>query len=258
MKRMLSYEIFKLKKSKYWWICSLVIMFMTGLSVLGIYYGNSELSNVSDNNLATHMLTFTLFKPAILGQNSLLIAIIIGTLICSDFSNGTIKNVSSKGISRTQIVLSKMIIGSALGILLILVKLLTGLFLGYMMIGFSNVANSFWIDLFKTFLVSILQTIAYVGIFTLSGFIFRKTSSSITLNIILTIFIPIIIFIITVYMKWKEYNIGFDINLIIPKSILGLSMTNIKDLTIYCFIMLFYIVAGLGLSIYLFNKNDIK
>lgn len=258
MNRMLTHERFKLRKSKYWWICTLVLVVMTTLSILGIYFGNREITSIDDTGIVGHMVTFALLKPAIIGQSSLLIAIIIGTLICSDFSDGTIKNIASKGITRNQIVLSKLIIGNLLGILLITVKFLTGLILGYFLLGFSNVGNSFWIELIKAFSLSILQTMAYVSIFTFPGFLFKKASSSITLNIILTIFVPLIILIVSALMTWYNYSLGFDINLLIPKSILIIDSGNTKDMFIYCLMMLAYIISGALLSMFIFNKNDIK
>lgn len=258
MNRMLAYEKFKLKKSKYWWVCSIVLTIITSLTILGIYFGNKELNSLETDELVSHIVTFTLFKPAIIGQNSLLISILIGTLICSDFSNGTIKNIASKGITRTQIVLSKLIVGTFLGIILISVKILTGLILGYFLIGFSNVGNEFWIDLSKTFLLSILQTMAYVSIFTFSGFIFKKSSSSITLNIVLTIFVPVIILITSALLTWYNYKLGFDLNILIPNSILLIKLNNYKDLTIYSSMMIFYIILGTSLSILIFNKKDVK
>lgn len=258
MNRMLAYEKFKLKKSKYWWICSIVLTIITSLTILGIYFGNKELNSLETDELVSHIVIFTLFKPAIIGQNSLLISILIGTLICSDFSNGTIKNIASKGITRTQIVLSKLIVGTFLGIILISVKILTGLILGYFLIGFSNVGNEFWIDLSKTFLLSILQTMAYVSIFTFSGFIFKKSSSSITLNIVLTIFVPVIILITSALLTWYNYKLGFDLNILIPNSILLIKLNNYKDLTIYSSMMIFYIILGTSLSILIFNKKDVK
>lgn len=253
MSRMLSYEFYKLKKSKYWWICALVVSIMTFFSV----YGLSVVRSLAPEE-SVKMLTLTAFKPVVIGQNSLMFSIVIGTLIGSDFSDGSIKNIASKSISRMEIVLSKIIIGFLIGMLLLTVQMITGLISGTLLIGFSNVSNNFWFDLLKLFGLSILQTMGFLGVFTLSGFILRTSGKSITANIIFSSFVPLLAELINQLAKLYFKSYDFSIFTLFPNSLSTLSGNNLGDNLTFCGIMLAYLIILGGVAIFTFEKRDIK
>lgn len=254
MSRILSYEFYKLKKAKYWWICAIVVAIMTFFSV----YGISVVGNIAPKSEGARLLTLTVFKPAVIGQNALMFSIIAGTLIGSDFSDGSIKNVASKSISRREIALSKMIISFLLGILLITIQMITGLIFGSVLLGFSNVSNNFWFDLLKLFGLSIFQTLGYVGVFTLAGFIFRTSGKAITANIIFTSFVPLLVTFTNEIVKMNFKNYNFNVFTLFPNSLTTLTGNNLADNLTFCGIMLGYLIILGYCAILTFEKRDIK
>ena len=101
MNRVLSYDKFKLQKSKYWWICTLIAIAMNTIGIIVLKNGMKYLSG-------SKSLPFDAYR-SITSPVTFLLAIIICLFVGTDFKTGTIKNIASKGIHRHEIVLSKLI-----------------------------------------------------------------------------------------------------------------------------------------------------
>ena len=100
MNRVLSYDRFKLHKSKFWWICILISMAIADLTIFTFAAGASK--------LGAKVIPFSYYRT-VTNPSTLIFLIIVCMFIGTDFKTGTIKNVASKGIKRHEIVLSKLI-----------------------------------------------------------------------------------------------------------------------------------------------------
>ena len=101
MNRVFKYDGFKLQKSKFWWICTLITMALTCFSI----FSASALSS----KLGQKAFSFSQYR-IITNPTTFIFLIIVCIFIGSDFKTGTIKNVASKGIKRPEIVLSNCLL----------------------------------------------------------------------------------------------------------------------------------------------------
>ena len=111
------YDGFKLQKSKFWWICTLITMALTCFSIfsgqLFVKLGQ-KLSLFSQYRIITNPTTF-------------IFLIIVCIFIGSGFKQERFKNIASKGIKRPEIVLSKLIWNFILAIAFMILSVLSGL-----------------------------------------------------------------------------------------------------------------------------------
>ena len=119
MSNLLKYDFYKLIRSKSFYICTILSLFISVLTVYlsGYFYNGTG---------------YNLFKPydSLMGisdglvSSVLLIIIAIVIFIPSDFSFGTIKNMISSGASRVNIYLSKLIVSCAMVFSYLLVNMI--------------------------------------------------------------------------------------------------------------------------------------
>ena len=113
-------DMYKLSKSKAFFISMLVCIFLTFMSVVIIYYttnGNSTSASsgisvtVSEEAMKSDKSVINNVK-GYLDSNDLFfyISIFISVFVNMEFSSGAIKNIASKGYNRSYIYISKLII----------------------------------------------------------------------------------------------------------------------------------------------------
>lgn len=135
MKKLLHFELFKLKKQKSLYICSAVVL---GLIMFmgGIYYAISKLTGGEMAGMPSSAVSFTL--SALSSSNfNLIVSIFIVLFVCGDFSQKTIKNVYSRGFSRTKVYFAKYIICMAYIFAMYVVCELFALTVGSAFFGFT-------------------------------------------------------------------------------------------------------------------------
>ena len=89
MNRVLQYDIFKIKKSKYVWISTLVALFISILALMVTIYASKNGKYIKIGVEQYFHVLFDSISP-------LIFSIIVGIFVGSDFKNGTIKNIASK------------------------------------------------------------------------------------------------------------------------------------------------------------------
>lgn len=157
MKRLFLFELQKLKKQKSLYICSAVIVAMLLLTVLADYIMYCTFGIDTSGGEPTAVTS--MLKAISASDFTLIASIFIVIYVCADYSQKTIKNMYSRGFSRTEVFFVKYIICVAYIIIMYAVSLLFTLAVGSAFFGFKTVEGHVFWSLFGQLLVCI----AYVS-----------------------------------------------------------------------------------------------
>ena len=199
MKELLSFEFRKLWRSKSFWICSIVMVVLkiagivitaASQNMLKSLYGD-QANMISDADLALFNSSgIKELVSASSGSNmTILFAIFVTLFICTDFTEGTIKNILSRGFSRQQVYAAKSITIIAGGLLFSLLSMLIGFTGGSIAFGVGNGFNG---TLIVTLLIQLLALIAYIMMNVLLAVLFTKAGGAMTLGIIIPMVVPLL------------------------------------------------------------------
>ena len=199
MKELLAFEYRKLIRSKSLYICMIV---MVVLSIAGVVINKATmnfLGTMADTGLATGTEGLgTLFSysglkylvSACNGTNMVIfLAIFVTIFVCGDFTEGTIKDVVSRGFSRCQIFYAKSIIISLGSCVFAVLSMLVSFVAASIAFG---VGNDFETSVIVTLLVQLLGIIAYTMMDVLLAVLFTKLGGALTLGILSPMILPLI------------------------------------------------------------------
>ncbi|MDO5101096.1 MAG: ABC transporter permease [Eubacteriales bacterium] len=261
MGRLFKYEGYKIKRSKYWWICLLVGIAMIGAQLIGTKMLQEMASTMSQQGVEVSMRVseygFAQAAPSVLAANSILIAIVVSLFIGSDFANGTIKNIASKGLGRGHIVTVKFIWANLLTVLGLVIISVFGLGLAYAILDHSTVTAEVWREIAKLFGLSVLQNLAYTSIFAFGSILLATGGAAIAFNIGLTVLVPPLVMLAQSLLVKSE---TFTLNNLFPYFLGDLSMIPgmTKEHWIYAAAMLVYALISFIAAVVIFKKRDIK
>ena len=123
-------------------------------------------------------------------------AVFVAVFFCGDYGNGTIKNVFTKGYSRTQVFFAKYLICLAVSLAYALLVMLTGFLSGLVLWE----AGKEWSG--RIALLLLLQLLAVAGFNALFCFLaaaFRRVGSAMGIGLALTIMIPMVLTLIELF-----------------------------------------------------------
>ncbi|MHC1684018.1 MAG: ABC transporter permease subunit [Clostridiaceae bacterium] len=191
------------------------------------------------------------------GVIEILMAVLIGIMVASEYSNGTIKNILAYGKKREQYYISKLIV-SSVGMTIILA----------IMVGISTTIGSFvfgWgepfdfsqiIHILKVFGVAVIVGISIVSLIMILAMLLKSNGSTIGVSILIFLGLPSAISFVYGKYSWldKVYEITTPYNWAIATSI-NATNGDILKAVIFSFIILFFATV---LGIMIFKKQDIK
>lgn len=242
MNRVLQYDIFKIKKSKYVWISTLVALFISILVLTVTIYASKNGKYIKIGVEQYFHVLFDSISP-------LIFSIIVGIFVGSDFKNGTIKNIASKGITRDKIVFSKTILSFILAIIFILVHVIFGILIILTMSN-QSITYSAMLILFRGLFLSILSFFAYSSIYIFIAFLVRSSGISIAISIAVNAILPTIALLIDSLIIRSE-------RLYVSNTMPSFVSTFFKQNTIDTQQMIIYVVAMIVEIIVLYLLTDV-
>lgn len=192
MRKLLKFEIRKLLKMKSFYICLLICLLMLSIEYILTRNNNQTTANALKSSLVSSYLV-------------IILSIFTSFYTCEDYQYGTIKNIYSKGYSRTKVFLSKYIISSIVTILYSIIIILFAFILSNLLVKAKGELNS------SDFLAlggQIIIFLAYHSIFFLLAFIFEKNGIGIALGITCPLFISLALGAIDDGLKIKNFKIS--------------------------------------------------
>lgn len=111
------------------------------------------------------------------------LGIFLAMFITVEFSNGTIKNIVSRGFSRSQIYISKFIAAIITNLFLIVITSASALIAGTIMWKFGTTYDNFILDVLRMFFLEVLVNIAVSSIFVMVAFLVRRNGPAVSINL---------------------------------------------------------------------------
>ena len=209
MSELLKFEFRKLFRAKSLYICAgimvlMIVMFIgidkltsMGLESLGFEFSEDELSQdmysimglgFSVNNGMTRMLSAMGNVYVIL-----LFGVFTAVFACGDYGNGVVKNILTRGYSRTELFFSKYLVTLFVSLGFGLLAFLTGFLTGT---AFWNAGNNWSIKVFGLLALQLLAIAAFNAFFQFLSAWLKRLGLAMVIVIIIPIMLPMILTLI--------------------------------------------------------------
>lgn len=280
MKNAISSDLYKLRKSNYFYVCLIISIILSIATVflmdfafknieqnstseqggVTVEIGN-EVTSEADTDALMNAPTGSSSMATFFGSSSaaLLLAVVISLFVGSEFNNGTIKNSASTNLSRSKLYASKTIVGVLAGLFYFLVSGIIATCFATFLWGFGDISAGFWSDTLLSIGVQGLIIAAYISVFTMFSMLIRQNGGSLAANIC---FLEFLTLIVQLMMFAAKQLFGWEINL--TQYLLDVNMTNVAtNFTSKIFIQgalvaLGYFVVTYIIGVTSFKARDIK
>ncbi|MDE7310974.1 MAG: ABC transporter permease [Eubacterium sp.] len=277
MLQLLNAEFYKLRKSKSFFICTILtvvfVFIMYGAFLLADNIQKGKVENgtggviVSINQEELQATSASIWDTIhimdILQEifSGDVMAMIIGTFISifviSEFMSGMLKNVVGKGSSRASIYLSKLFAAMFAAVLMAAVGIIATLICGRIFIGASAFAGDFWKNLMIYTALQLVMTTTVASIFVLIGELFRNLAAGISIGIGVAVFPTLLLNFID--MKFADSSILpsqlWPFTRMFGCPFEGFTVSYAAETLL---VAAFWLVLTAGLGIWHFSRTDIK
>ena len=261
MAALLKFELRKLFQNKALYICLGITLFLLII--------NTITAKVMDDILAEEMAAayaemgmnyessfsaLSLLKGTFNNNTAIVEGIVVALIVCEDFTGDIIKNIYSKGYTRTQVYFSKMI-SSFIGFFgIYLIGTIVSFLLGVILSGkLGTVGENFALSI----VCIVLIVLAYFSIYYALSIIFKKTAPAIILSILGPTLVYILLVLIDAFIKDGKFSIS---DYWITGLMTNLALVDVeKNFIIAGFIIPICLIAGFTcLSFFLNERKDVK
>ena len=137
-----------------------------------------------------------------------LLAVLVSIFVCSEFSGGAIKNIASRGFSRTKIYTAKYIVCVIGGIILSIVVLLTTFLGGTLLWGVGETGGDFTSNLLTFLGIQFLLNAALSGLMVFVSMAVRNTGGSIAINVCIILFASMIFSLVDLVIDSEKIKVA--------------------------------------------------
>lgn len=259
MINLLKSDFYKLFRTKSFYICGLLAAI---LSALGVILLNSAFQSELGVNASVLGYDGVYALTTGTGQATLFITIMVSMFIPSEFAFGTMKNIASRGISRVNIYLSKIITGVFISIVYVLLCAAVSFTAGSIMWGTGELTRAVYLDISRMVVLFLLAEVTLQCIFMMVGFFVRQTGGTVATNLAIIIAVPALIiqFVDFAVSQWLKVE-NFSSEKYWPATYLSryLSMDIAQnDINTGIIVCTSCIAISLLVGIFFFYKRDIK
>lgn len=261
MLNLLKSDFYRLFKSKSFYICTIVYTILRIASAVIMEFTVRLIANnanvttvpgsVLKDGISYGLTSFTQ------GGANLYIAIFVAIFITADFTHGTMKNVVSKGFSKLQVYLSKIVTMMAVTYLMLLTSFIFSTITATILTGkFGTFTLTYVGQIFQVIGIELLLYAALVAVFTMIAMVVRNAGGTIAINIVGIVMVgPVIFQVLELFVKkihFTDYELSQNI-------ISFINLTpNSEDVIRAIIIGLAYFVVTTGVGILAFTKSDVK
>ncbi len=261
MAALFRFELRKLLRNKALYICLGIVLFLLII--------NTITSKVMDDLLAEEMAAayaemgmpyessfsaLSLLKGTFNNNTAIVEGVTVALIVCEDFTGDIIKNIYSKGYTRTQVYFSKMLSSFIAFFGIYLIGTIISFLLGLVLSGkLGTVGDNFALSV----VCIVLIVLAYFAIYFALSIIFKKTAPAIVLSILGPTLVYILLVLIDAVIKEGKYSIS---DYWITGLMTNLALANVeKGFIIAGFIVPIILIAGFTcLSFFLTRRKDVK
>ncbi|MDD3173918.1 MAG: ABC transporter permease subunit [Herbinix sp.] len=261
MSNLLRSDFYRLFKSKSFYICTAVVLFFSALTIFMLDWASNLASGEGNAMDATLFykdgITYGMTAFAS-GNLQMILAIVTAIFVTAEFAHGTMKNVVSKGFSKIQIYLSKLITMIAATYMIILATLIVGTICATIVTGtLGDFTGEYVSLLLKTAGIELLLNAALTAVFVLVAMFIRNLGGVIAFNIIGIMSIGQLLFTILEYIvrskiKFSEFSLTYNISFYLGNT------ADTGDYLRSILVGLIFLIVCTALGIFTFIKSDVK
>ena len=262
MSALLRFEFRKLFKNKTFYVCLAISI---GLLILNTIISKvsadlmKEFAEEMGESYIYEFSALSLLKTPLVTtmglSNTVAVQVIaLSIIVCEDFVGDIIKNVYSKGYSRTQVYFAKLISSFVAFFLILLGGMIISFVLGIALTGeLGSVGKNYVGSLFCILLLAVAFFIVYYSI----CIIFKKVASSIVLGILGPAGLVIILTLLNLLIKNEDITLN-DYWIYGAMNNLAAESVDNKAIIISIVVSIVTIIGFGCLSFFLNNKKDVK
>lgn len=209
MDRIIKFEFSKLFHSASFYVCGGCVMLLALLGELLLMF-TETFFGYSFKELGTLGLysgTICLTNGASMGNLPMILGILVAISIGSEYSNKTFKNVWSRGFSRFQSYVAKLIVMSVAALIYALLMMIVCFLLGTALCGIGKPLE---VTQLIALIIQLFLVVALAVAFCLIAFMFKKTSISVVIAVMIPSLLSMGASAIDLAFKFKE--IDFEIS----------------------------------------------
>ncbi|MDF2944896.1 MAG: putative rane protein [Herbinix sp.] len=265
MINLLQSDFYRLFKSKAFYICTAVAAFLVSLSIFILDWSLSVASNI--NTTETVNMTFPYKDGISYGINAfssgdvhLFIAIFTAIFITAEFAHGTMKNVVSKGFSKVQIYLSKVITMTAASFIMIFTMFIIGTISATIVTGvFSESSGTLIAQMFQIAGIELFLHTALTAVFVMIAMTVRNSGGVIAINIVGVMSLSSLIYVALSYLfhnkiNFSDYSLMYNIQLFNNMNLTVTGLDYLRSILVGAAFLAAFTIGG----IFLFKKSDVK
>lgn len=181
MAKLLSFEFRKLFRQKSFYICLGIALFM----------GVVTLRTFSKNSFSSYDVLVSLVKAYGNCSLTMLFGIFAAIYVCDDYSAGTIRNIVTRGYTRTNIYLAKLITLCFAAVIMLLTCWIVSAFAGVAFFGSGT--SAFSASFIESMAAQFMLFMAYACVFNAVCSALQKTGISVAVCIILPLAVTMIL-----------------------------------------------------------------
>lgn len=267
MVNLLKSDFYKLFKNKMFIVLSIISLGLSLVITIGSYALVAWFGNGLTVDLAASISKFIVIPGTLIGiplLTFLFMYMFSASSSSNEFSYGTIKNVISKGFSRSNVYFSRVITATIGNIILWALYVIPSIILILMFYPNGVASPGYTEYIIKLSLIALLHNVAVSFIGTMFAFVFRKGSTVIIWTLSFYVFFGVVLSAVSLAVN-KIFNLTGASILVLqqytPENAFKLMLSGFvlyKDYFMTALIVLLvYIVIAAGISIWNFSKRDV-
>lgn len=260
MINILKVDLYKMFKAKSFYVIGIILAAFSALNA----YAFAKIS-LDANEKLLMLVNSNFFVVFMQNVNSVVtyVTLFVVLFMVSEFSNGTIKNIATKGYLRESIYFSKLIVGAVSTLIYVAVVALS-IYLPYIFVLRGHITNEFEMPKYfiNSFFIMLLHLLAYISIGLMIASLVRKSGISIVCLFAFLALIPLLLdildkllgYVIETEIRMSNYFIST--NLSYALSHVDLSIPD-KDIVRVILVPICFFVASVAIGVTVFKKRDI-
>ncbi len=260
MINILKVDLYKMFKAKSFYVIGIILAAFSALNAYAFAKifldANEELLMLINSNF------FVVFMQNV---NSVVtyVTLFVVLFMVSEFSNGTIKNIATKGYLRESIYFSKLIVGAVSTLIYVAVVALS-IYLPYIFVLRGHITNEFEVPKYfiNSFFIMLLHLLAYISIGLMIASLVRKSGLSVVCLFAFTSLIPFILDMLDKLLA-SNFETKFSLSKYFISGSLGYAISQAdlsipdKDILRIILVPICFFVASVAIGVTVFKKRDI-
>lgn len=260
MINILKVDLYKMFKAKSFYVIGIILAAFSALNA----YAFAKISLDANEELLM-LINSNFFVVFMQNVNSVVtyVTLFVVLFMVSEFSNGTIKNIATKGYLRESIYFSKLIVGAVSTLIYVAVVALS-IYLPYIFVLRGHITNEFEMPQYfvNSFFIMLLHLLAYISIGLMIASLVRKSGLSVVCLFAFTSLIPFILDMLDKLLA-SNFETKFSLSKYFISGSLGYAISQAdlsipdKDIVRVILVPICFFVASVAIGVTVFKKRDI-